>query len=210
MTLKLNGSSSGYTAIDAPAAAGSNTLVLPTGNGSAGQVLKNSSTAGTLEFGDAGIANIDAWKMTADMSAGDGTIDSNLVRHTTGLTSVPLGTGMSVSSGVWTFPATGWWRIDANVVAKIPANTASNYSYLKIQTTPDNSTYSTSFEGYGHSAEINSTHFSGITAVAVLDITDTSNHKVKFVMEYENNNVQTAGTSPEAQTYFIFTRLAGT
>ena len=40
MTLKLNGSSSGYTAIDAPAAAGSNTLVLPTGNGSANQVLK--------------------------------------------------------------------------------------------------------------------------------------------------------------------------
>ena len=40
MTLKLNGSSSGYTAIDAPASAGSNTLVLPTTNGSAGQVLQ--------------------------------------------------------------------------------------------------------------------------------------------------------------------------
>tara|TARA_Y100001951_G_C11258949_1_gene251263 strand:- start:349 stop:963 length:615 start_codon:yes stop_codon:yes gene_type:complete len=40
MTLKLNGSSSGYTAIDAPAAAGSNTLVLPANNGSANQVLK--------------------------------------------------------------------------------------------------------------------------------------------------------------------------
>ena len=39
MTLKLNGSSSGYTAIDAPAAAGSNTLTLPTTNGTAGQVL---------------------------------------------------------------------------------------------------------------------------------------------------------------------------
>ena len=39
MTLKLNGSSSGYTAIDAPAAAGSNTLVLPATNGSANQVL---------------------------------------------------------------------------------------------------------------------------------------------------------------------------
>jgi hypothetical protein len=51
MTLRLNGSSSGYTEIDAPAAAGSNTLTLPTGNGSAGQYLRNSSTAGTLEFG---------------------------------------------------------------------------------------------------------------------------------------------------------------
>ena len=40
MTLKLNGSSSGYTALDAPAAAGSNTLTLPTTNGTAGQVLQ--------------------------------------------------------------------------------------------------------------------------------------------------------------------------
>jgi len=39
MTLRLNGSTSGYTEIDAPAVAGSNTLVLPTGNGSSGQVL---------------------------------------------------------------------------------------------------------------------------------------------------------------------------
>ena len=50
MTLRLNGSSSGYTEIDAPAAAGSNTLTLPTSNGSANQFLQNGSTAGTLEF----------------------------------------------------------------------------------------------------------------------------------------------------------------
>ena len=40
MTLKLQGSTSGHTAIDAPASAGSNTLVLPPNNGSAGQVLR--------------------------------------------------------------------------------------------------------------------------------------------------------------------------
>ena len=39
MTLRLNGATSGYTEIDAPAVAGSNTLVLPGGNGTAGQVL---------------------------------------------------------------------------------------------------------------------------------------------------------------------------
>ncbi len=40
MTLKLQGSTSGHTAIDAHATAGSNTLVLPQNNGSAGQVLQ--------------------------------------------------------------------------------------------------------------------------------------------------------------------------
>lgn len=40
MTLKLVGSTSGHTALEAPASAGSNTLVLPPNNGTAGQVLQ--------------------------------------------------------------------------------------------------------------------------------------------------------------------------
>ena len=40
MALKLKGSTSGFTAIDAPATAGDNTLVLPADNGSASQYLQ--------------------------------------------------------------------------------------------------------------------------------------------------------------------------
>jgi len=46
MTLRLNGSTSGYVEIDAPAAAGSNTLVLPTNNGSSGQYLQTNGSGG--------------------------------------------------------------------------------------------------------------------------------------------------------------------
>lgn len=49
MTLRLNGSTSGYTEIDAPASAGNNTLVLPTGNGSSGQIL-GTDGAGNLSW----------------------------------------------------------------------------------------------------------------------------------------------------------------
>jgi hypothetical protein len=49
MTLRLNGSTSGYTEIDAPAVAGSNTLVLPTGDGSAGNIL-GTDGAGNLSW----------------------------------------------------------------------------------------------------------------------------------------------------------------
>jgi hypothetical protein len=52
MTIRLNGSTSGYTEIDAPAVAGSNTITLPTGAGSAYQVMRNGATAGSLEFTD--------------------------------------------------------------------------------------------------------------------------------------------------------------
>lgn len=53
MTIRLNGSTSGYTELDAPAVAGSNTLVLPTGNGTADQALVTNGS-GTLSFADRG------------------------------------------------------------------------------------------------------------------------------------------------------------
>jgi hypothetical protein len=54
MTLRLNGSTSGYTEIDAPAVAGSNTLVLPTGNGSSGQYLQTNGS-GALSWSTSGL-----------------------------------------------------------------------------------------------------------------------------------------------------------
>jgi len=49
MALRLNGATSGYVEIDAPATAGSNTLTLPNGNGTSGQVLSTDG-AGALSW----------------------------------------------------------------------------------------------------------------------------------------------------------------
>ena len=51
--VRLNGSTSGYSELSAPAVAGNNTITLPTGAGSANQLLKNGATAGSLAFGTA-------------------------------------------------------------------------------------------------------------------------------------------------------------
>jgi len=57
MALKLNGSSSGYVAIDAPASAGSNTLVLPADNGSNGEYLQTNGS-GTLDWAAGGLTGV--------------------------------------------------------------------------------------------------------------------------------------------------------
>ena len=49
MTIRLNGQTSGYVELEAPDAAGSNTLVLPTGNGTSGQYLQTNGS-GTLSW----------------------------------------------------------------------------------------------------------------------------------------------------------------
>ena len=109
MTLRLNGSTSGYTEIDAPAVAGSNTITLPTGAGSANQFLKNGSTAGSL-----------GWSSLAEDSSGlvgIGTTSPGAALHVVNATSkdqLRLGTanteqyqiGRDASSGLLFFYGT--------------------------------------------------------------------------------------------------------
>jgi len=60
MTLKLNSSSSGSVSLDVPATVGAGdiTLTLPSGIGTSLQTLRNSTTAGVLEFGNTPILQI--------------------------------------------------------------------------------------------------------------------------------------------------------
>lgn len=52
MSVRLAGSTSGYTELDAGAIAGNNTLKMPVSNGAAYQIIRNGATAGTTEFAD--------------------------------------------------------------------------------------------------------------------------------------------------------------
>ena len=81
MSIRLNGSTSGYTEIDAPAVAGSNTLVLPTGNGSSGQYLQTNGS-GTLSW--ASVSGLPAQALTAatSVSASGTSIDFTSIPST--------------------------------------------------------------------------------------------------------------------------------
>jgi hypothetical protein len=108
MTLRLNGATSGFTEIDAPAVAGSNTLVLPGSNGSAYQFLRNGATAGTTEFAGS-ITSGTAVASTSGTSIDFTSIPSYVKRVTVMLngvstnggsnTLIRLGSGSVTSSG---------------------------------------------------------------------------------------------------------------
>ena len=101
MTLRLNGSNSGFTEVKAPATAGSNTITLPTSNGSANQVLRNGSTAGTLEFATPFQTQLSTSVATTSGSAVDFTIPSYAKRITV------MAQGTSVASTAYQFVQIG-------------------------------------------------------------------------------------------------------
>ena len=69
MSIRLNGSTSGYTELDAQASPGNNTLKFPASNGAARQAMRNGTTPGTMEFAD------DLVLMTAQSSTSGTSID---------------------------------------------------------------------------------------------------------------------------------------
>ncbi len=125
MTLKLNGSSSGYTAIDAPAAAGSNTLVLPANNGSSGQVLQtdgNGNLTWVTPASDTNDTNSPSWCIERTdawgMASGQWLlIPFNLTRWNVGGGTIASPSNGDTEGASWTCPSgqAGKYFVHANV-----------------------------------------------------------------------------------------------
>src|SRR6056300_1277116 len=83
-----------------------------------------------------GITEADQWRLTADLTADASPISSNWERVDE-LSFSKIGTGMSVSSGYWTFPSTGLYLV--SIIGQITSVSDSlNY---KILVTQNNSSY---------------------------------------------------------------------
>jgi len=133
-SIKLQGSTSGEITISAPAVAGTNTLTLPATTGTVldtNSSLASSKLTGALPAIDGsaltglggGITQADIWRLTTNVTADTGGV-TNFERADDSLTGY-LGTGMSESSGVFTFPETGLYLVQCQVMFA-PTNDSDN------------------------------------------------------------------------------------
>ena len=211
MTLKLNGSSSGYTAIDAPAAAGSNTLVLPTTNGSAGQVLQTDGNGNltwvTIASGNPMI-QVDRFRYRSNISS-DGTVLTDWERPDASETSPGrLGTGMTRNSGKFSFPVTGIWEVRCTMMCEVDGNESE--ANILTQITNDDSSYTTAF--MTRLGDRNS----GVGDVKMMaygsgffDITNTTNQHFQFKTD-SFGSTTLLGDNNEDATYVDFIRWGDT
>jgi len=155
-----------------------------------------------------GITVADLWRYAQNLSfsATTDTILTGTWEQPDTNNSANLGTSMSVSSGVFTFPSTGIYSIIFNLETKGPSQ-GCTYNGGRIQTTTDNSTYAQATANYGNTYHPNG--YDSVVSHILFDVTNTSTHKVKFSAFCEfSNNVY--GNSNLNQTYAIFTRLGDT
>ena len=211
MTIKLNGSTDGSVSLQAPADTSptgtDKTFTLPAADGTDGQVLKTNGS-GALSFASVStlspITEVDQWRLQSDQST-NGVI-TDFVRNPEP-SATYIGTGMSVSSGVFTFPSTGKWLVLVNAVFAIDD---SDSVILYLEVTQDNSNWnSASVASDGNNGTGTPRNGSG-TAFHFMDVTDTSQVKVRFNVQSLGTGTNIAGSTTTNETSMLFVRLGDT
>ena len=131
-TIKLKGATSGSVSLDVPAAVsgGDISLTLPNGVGSAGQYLRNSGTAGTLEFGDLPATTI----TRADLP--QGTILQVLQSQSTAETTVASGSeGNVITRTITPTSATSLFLLTASVNVGMTTGSPNIRAWFRRNTT---------------------------------------------------------------------------
>ena len=157
-----------------------------------------------------GITMADQWRVTSNFSidTGQAVISSNLEQVDTAPQGT-LGSAMTVSSGVFTFPSTGFYLV--RFILKTDAPSGDGNVRAVIQTTTDNSSYTEIAKGED-SAHNTYHRMGGTVCETLLDITDTSNQKVKFLAGggHSSGALVAQGTSTDNRTMMTFIRLGDT
>ena len=169
-------------------------------------ITSNGSGTFTSSLPNTGITVADQWRLTTNFSFGTSGADitSNLERvDTTGQGT--LGTGMTESSGIFSFPQTGIYRVEANF--NLLPGSATAWIYSIIKATTNNSSYTNLASSYnGH---LSSYYLASYNSTLV-DVTDISNVKVKFHLDTDQGTVTLIGNSTINNSYLTFTRLGDT
>jgi len=154
-----------------------------------------------------GIEMADQWRLTATTNnSTDADVTSNWERNdTSGYSSI--GTGLTESSGIFSFPSTGIYYIIFTARVQMGASDTSANVDFKITT--DNSSYnivSQTGQGNGSASSVvnSSSNF------FVFDVTNISTHKFKFSTASFSSGTYLSGNTDRQRTGFIVIRLGDT
>ena len=194
---------------------GAAVFTLPTSDGSANQVIKTDGS-GALSFvtstDTVGLTDFDTWILTGSFNGSVDPISNNLTRYSVNGANY-LGTGMSVSSGVWTFPSTGYWRITVKFRSQRMSGAQSTHQKIEIKSSTDNFSSSNILavadSSYYDNYPTGGRQVSGSASI-IFDCTNTSTHKIRFaavVDDNSGNGNEFLGSSTVGLTTFEFIKL---
>jgi len=160
-----------------------------------------------------GITVADQWRLNTNLTPSGTSLEiitANLERVDTSGQGT-LGSAMTQSSGVFTFPSTGIYLVRASIQFQNDGTTA-RYCQNYIQVTTNNSDFTTVTEGSGNISNGSGSTYEQVPSQTLIDVTDTSNVKVKFgfLVASTGGSMKIYASSTTNRTYFNFIRLGDT
>ena len=184
------------------------TFKLPQADGTAGQVLQTDGN-GNLTFVDPPVTVYDTWIYTAETNvyAAGNYLTSNWSRFGDN-----IGSAMTQSSGVFSFPSTGFYRVTftCNFFER---NSPDNIAYIYIQITTDNNAtaYVTRVASLQNITDRSGDTYTTCHAHCLFDVTNTTTHKVRFFCGSDDSgDLRIAGAPTYQQVYATFQKMANT
>ena len=171
-----------------------------------GKIEDGTIAAGDLASGVGDITEADQWRITSDFTGSANPVTDNWERSDS-YGAGSLGTGMTVSSGIFTFPSTGIWRVQ--FTASFRCTSENRYSVVYIKTTSDNSAHYTASRSRANQATSADTYGSATTSF-LFDVTNTSTHKVSFRITNWASSTITEGNTNSNETHCSFLKLGET
>ena len=175
---------------------------------SGGNALITSDGSGNVTQSKAGITELDQWRLSANTNTGvNGDVTSNWERvDNSGW--AKIGTGLTESSGIFSFSQTGIFRIDFRAIFSGSTNDLTHVLNLSI--TLDNSNYTSVAQGRGGNIDSSVVGASSGSNVFFFDVTDTSLCKFKFVTSSFDGSTYLQGNTDLNRTSFAVMRIGDT
>ena len=132
---------------------------------------------------------------------------SNWARHSVQSWIGNVGSAMSESSGIFTFPSTGIYMVHHTVSGYCSGGGRTYLGMRQYYSTDGGSSYNIASSGYANGYQ-NTAHFMG-SGTVYYDVSNTSNNKIKFNIEVSDTS-QIFGSSSNKNTGVVFLRIGDT
>jgi len=180
----------------------SSTLKVDILQDSGGNTILSSDGSGTVTQTRTGIIMLDQHRLTGDLTDPSGTITTNLGR-VDDATFAQIGTGMTESSGIFSFPQTGLYEVMCNINVRA---TSENACIVFTQVSTDSgSTYDDVAN-----AEVGERNSSGnidsANSVCYINVTNISTFRIRFSCTSFTDGILN-GNPDTNITYFTFKRI---
>ena len=172
-------------------------------DGGTGKVLHNGVDIASRKM-------IDQWRVTSNvnLSNSEDFLTSNWERvDGSGQGACIPGGGMTESGGIFTFPMTGIYKVEWEGYFE-DTGSASSIT-MSVYVTTDNSNYNRRSQRVSSIADVSSYSYGSVQTQTLVDVTDTSNVKVKFRVS-SGGSVAFDSSSTENRNCATFTRIGDT